>query len=230
MDEINAQFTTSFPGAAVVIHSADQIDAASDGLAPDNEFLNSIELSNFPAHQLTLKKYMPLMLLRNLAPSDGICNGTRLVLLEIVSHDLLQCMIATGKHAGDIVFINRIRLTADKDAFPFDWSRLQFPVGRRPTPLAAPCCNASRSRPLHALLLCANQVRPAFAMTINKAQGQTLQRVGVYLQRPCFAHGQLYVAASRVGLPAHLRFAVPLDAATGTFRTRNIVYREVLTS
>ena len=30
--------------------------------------------------------------------------------------------------------------------------------------------------------------------------------------------------AYRVGLPEHLRFAVPLDAATGTFRTRNVVY------
>ena len=29
-------------------------------------------------------------------------------------------------------------------------------------------------------------VRVAFAMTINKAQGQTLQRVGVYLPQPCF--------------------------------------------
>ena len=71
-------------------------------------------------------------------------------------------------------------------------------------------------------------MRVAFA-TINKAQGQTLQRVGVYLPQPCFAHGQLYVAASRVGLPEHLRFTVPRDEGTGTFRTRNVVYREALT-
>ena len=64
--------------------------------------------------------------------------------------------------------------------------------------------------------------------TINKAQGQTLERVGIYLPDPCFTHGQLYVAASRVGLPTQLRFAVPQDEWTGTFRTRNIVFREVL--
>ena len=41
----------------------------------------------------------------------------------------------------------------------------------------------------------------AFSGTINKAQGQTLQKVGGYFQQPCFAHGQLYVFLSRVGHP-----------------------------
>ena len=66
-------------------------------------------------------------------------------------------------------------------------------------------------------------------MTINKSQGQTLQRVGVYLPEPCFSHGQLYVAASRVGLPTHIRFAVDPDA-TGAHLTRNVVFLEALTS
>ncbi|KAI3645715.1 hypothetical protein MP228_008643 [Amoeboaphelidium protococcarum] len=38
----------------------------------------------------------------------------------------------------------------------------------------------------------------AFAATINKAQGQTLAKCGIYLQQQVFAHGQLYVAFSRV--------------------------------
>jgi len=72
-------------------------------------------------------------------------------------------------------------------------------------------------------------------MTINKSQGQTLGRVGVFLRTPCFAHGQLYVAASRVGHPDHLRFAVapaPATDATGIrhFTTKNVVFREVLTA
>ena len=45
-------------------------------------------------------------------------------------------------------------------------------------------------------------------MTINKAQGQTPERVGVNLPCNVFAHGQLYVAASRVGAPERIRFLV----------------------
>uniref|UniRef100_A0A6F7PXU0 ATP-dependent DNA helicase n=1 Tax=Haemonchus contortus TaxID=6289 RepID=A0A6F7PXU0_HAECO len=36
-------------------------------------------------------------------------------------------------------------------------------------------------------------IRLAFATTINKARGQTLSRVGVYLPDDVFSHGQLYL-------------------------------------
>ena len=54
-------------------------------------------------------------------------------------------------------------------------------------------------------------IRLAYAMTINKSQGQTFQKVripllhlticlkvGLILRTPVFTHGQLYVALSRV--------------------------------
>jgi len=37
----------------------------------------------------------------------------------------------------------------------------------------------------------------AYCMTIHKSQGQTFNKVGIYLDSPCFTHGQLYVALSR---------------------------------
>ena len=38
-----------------------------------------------------------------------------------------------------------------------------------------------------------------FTKTIDKSQGQTLQQVGIFLEKPVFTHGQLSVAMSRVG-------------------------------
>ncbi|GMR38683.1 hypothetical protein PMAYCL1PPCAC_08878, partial [Pristionchus mayeri] len=40
--------------------------------------------------------------------------------------------------------------------------------------------------------------RVSYAVTINKSQGQTFERVGILLQHNIFSHGQLYVALSRV--------------------------------
>ncbi|KAL4112588.1 hypothetical protein QTP88_016342 [Uroleucon formosanum] len=72
---------------------------------------------------------------------------------------------------------------------PFDFKRLQFPV------------------------------RLAFAMTINKSQGQSLSVCGINLENHCFSHGQLYVACSRVGKPSAL-FVLTSDQ-----KKKNVVYQ-----
>ncbi|XP_073983720.1 ATP-dependent DNA helicase pif1-like [Rhodnius prolixus] len=61
-------------------------------------------------------------------------------------------------------------------------------------------------------------IRLAFAMTINKSQGQTLSVCGLDLETPCFSHGQLYVRCSRVGKPSSL-FVLAKDGLT-----KNIVH------
>lgn len=65
-------------------------------------------------------------------------------------------------------------------------------------------------------------VKLSFAVTINKAQGQTLQVAGVHLENPCFSHGQLYVACSRVSNARNLHIFAP-DG-----KTYNIVYKNIL--
>jgi ATP-dependent DNA helicase PIF1 len=84
--------------------------------------------------------------------------------------------------------------------------------------------------------LCRHQfpVRPAFAMTINKAQGQTLKMVGIFLPKPVFTHGQLYVAMSRIGCPEGVTLLVTdgwedvHEDALASVYTHNVVYTEVL--
>ena len=63
-------------------------------------------------------------------------------------------------------------------------------------------------------------------MTINKAQGQSLQHVGLDLQTPVFAHGQFYVAVSRVTSVYNIKAIWNADVDNGV--TTNIVYPEVL--
>ena len=67
---------------------------------------------------------------------------------------------------------------------------------------------------------------PAFAMTINKSQGQTLNAVGVYLTDSVFSHGQLYVALSRVTCADNIHVLIDSDGKP-TYKTKNIVYHEV---
>ena len=75
---------------------------------------------------------------------------------------------------------------------PFNFKRLQFPI------------------------------KLSFAMSINKAQGQTLKVAGLHLGEPCFSHGQLYVGCSRVGTERNLYILAPNK------KTKNIVYPEAL--
>lgn len=64
-------------------------------------------------------------------------------------------------------------------------------------------------------------------MTINKSQGQSLNYVGLYLPRPVFSHGQLYVAVSRVTSPKGLKILIVEQDDTYAQYTKNVVYNEV---
>ncbi|WVZ97143.1 hypothetical protein U9M48_042698 [Paspalum notatum var. saurae] len=54
-------------------------------------------------------------------------------------------------------------------------------------------------------------IRLSFAMTINKAQGQTIPHVGVYLPESVFSHGQLYVALSRATARSNIKVLAAPD-------------------
>ena len=60
--------------------------------------------------------------------------------------------------------------------------------------------------------------------------GQTMKMVGIWLRSQVFAHGQLYVACSRVGKPSGLKFAVMKKSKGAIEPTVNVVYKEVLTT
>ena len=61
-------------------------------------------------------------------------------------------------------------------------------------------------------------------MTCNKAQGQTLGKVGIVLRTPAFSHGQLYVAMSRVRKSENIFIHNP---SKNKFETNNVVFRSI---
>ncbi|GMF31498.1 unnamed protein product [Phytophthora fragariaefolia] len=150
--------------------------------------------------KLTLKKGAPIMMMLNLNPDLGLCNGTRLRIVELKPH-VIHATIMAGERQGQHVLIPRIVFISDGDTrvFLFRLRRKQFPVV------------------------------PAFAMTVNKVQGQTVQNLGLYLATPCFSHGQLIVALSRVTLRSNFKALIEypeLEKGDGVY-TDNIVYRQM---
>jgi hypothetical protein len=103
---------------------------------------------------------------------------------------------------GKIVIVPRITLTPSSSAeLRFEFRWTQFPV------------------------------RLAFAITINKSQGQTRRYVGLVLDRPVFVHGQLYVALSRVTNYENLHLIVSNTAeARREVKLTNIVYKVVFSN
>ena len=91
------------------------------------EYLNSITLSGIPPHKLTLKEGSVVMLMRNLNPSLGLCNGTRLSCKSFSPH-VIEAEIITGVHSNNRVLIPRISLIPSDTQFTFEFKRRQFPI------------------------------------------------------------------------------------------------------
>lgn len=70
-------------------------------------------------------------------------------------------------------------------------------------------------------------LRLAWALTIHKSQGLTLDRVYIDLGRGTFAHGQAYVAISRCRSLAGLAFARPLRPQDVLFDPAAMGYRDL---
>src|ERR1700692_3234695 len=105
--------------------SADTIHGDNATLYP-TEYLNSINASGLPLAHLALKPGCPLMLLHNLDPTNGLCNGTHMILLEIKPM-VLRCHILGGKHARNEVFIPRITIDPSEE-LPVNLFHCQFPI------------------------------------------------------------------------------------------------------
>ena len=113
------------PGSLTKLSSADTLENPNDAFRFNTEYLNTLKPNGFPEHIITLKAGMPLMLLRNINPRQGLCNGTRLIFEKSIDSKLLQCRIVGSDR---VVLIPRITFIPKAGDYPFDWQRRQFPV------------------------------------------------------------------------------------------------------
>ena len=167
VDKINEVIMNRFPGQGKTYLSADTVAEEDLCDAYPTDFLNSITLSGMPPHSMTLKVGAPVILLRNLRGGHGGGLQNGTQLIVLdLGEKVLQVEIASGVNKGKCVLLPRITIAPSDTELPFMLKRHQFPV------------------------------RPCFAMSTNKAQGQTLHFVGIHLPDYVFTHGQLYVAFS----------------------------------
>ncbi|XP_023640337.1 uncharacterized protein LOC17889486 [Capsella rubella] len=111
--------------------SSDSIETSDTSVFNDmvysQEFLIGINVSGLPKHELTLNKGAPIMLLRNIDPKGGLCNGTRLIVTQMANH-VIEARIVTGNGVSEKVLIPRMFVSPPDAKFPFRMRRRQFPV------------------------------------------------------------------------------------------------------
>ena len=199
--EINRRILSYQTGTERCFFSYDQAEneAGTANALYPVEYLNSITPSGFPEHKLCIKIGSPVILLRNLSVDHKLANGTRLIVTHITNNLIIGLIIENGMLTQRQAFITRIDFVSNGHDTPIPFRRRQFPL------------------------------RLAFAMTINKSQGQTLDRVGLYLRSPIFAHGQLYVVFSRVRELGKIRVCFDYKDQNQLSNTSidNIVYTEI---
>ena len=205
VNEANDELVRNMPGDLHTFTSVDTVGDLENTTMFPTEFLNSLSLSGLPEHRLRLKKNAVVILLRNMNIKAGHCNGTRFLVKKIGKFRLvLQKLDAAPDDNNSILILPRIPMRSGGKSFPFELCRLQFPI------------------------------KVAFALTINRAQGQSAKKCGILLPKNVWTHGQIYVAFSRCGNPRNV-FVWAEQSQLKDFNldpskrfVKNVVYREVV--
>src|SRR3954467_7834004 len=83
-------------------------DTVVNVLSP--EFLSSLRTSGLPNHHLKLKVGTPIMLMRNIDQSQGLCNGTRLIITNMAAH-VLEAKLMGDNNNGKVIYIPRMDMS-----------------------------------------------------------------------------------------------------------------------
>lgn len=207
MLKLNKEILSRFPGQNYVFYSADNIESDD----PEEEQYQPDFI-----HSLTSSKMPPhrlnlkmgaIVMLLRIFNASVGLCNGMRLIVKKVMQNFLDCKVVTGQKAGSRIFVPRAELSPSDSNLPFMLRRRQFPI------------------------------RLAFAMAINKSQGQTLNRVGIFLPKPVFSHGMLYIAFSRTKSLHNIHISVKdsktqghLIPGSANVFTENVVFREIFQS
>ncbi|XP_058767665.1 uncharacterized protein LOC131641372 [Vicia villosa] len=132
VEQINNHILDLIPGDMRDYYSSNTVDKSEINddtvvniLTP--EFLSSLRTSGLPTHHLKLKVGTPIMIMRNIDQSEGLCNGTRLIVTKLGTH-VIEASIIAGKNGGNRVYIPRMDMSPSQSPWPFKLNRRQFPI------------------------------------------------------------------------------------------------------
>ena len=120
------------------------------------------------------------------------------LIITQLTNKIIEGQIINSNNIHQKIYIPRIEMTIHESKWPFILKRRQCPV------------------------------KISYAMTINKSQGQSIDKIDIYIENEIFTHGQLYVALSRVKSPNGLYVLIHDTVNKYENRIKNIVYKEVL--
>ena len=117
-DCLNETVLRMLPGESREFLSADSVVGVNNDNDPEDtaltfptEILNTLNFNGFPPHKLELKIGATIILLRNLCPSKGLCNGTRLI-VKSLGHKVIEAVILSGQFVGRLsLFLGSRSLT-----------------------------------------------------------------------------------------------------------------------
>jgi ATP-dependent DNA helicase PIF1 len=194
-DVVNDWCLNSMPGRSNEMHAADTFLNCRQPDMYPPEIVSAMRIPGVPPGKLTLKVGARYMIIKNMM--KHVFNGVRCVLVAVVGTRCVFVRLISGPGAGEIVLLPAIvfAITPEQSGLPFGIRRRQLPM------------------------------IPAFAVTVHKAQGQTLKTVGLFITVSMFTHGQLYTALSRTRGWENIRVYSTLP---DPFAIRNCICAHVL--